>query len=414
MEVFELRYIKRIRFTLRYLGAWPTHVFEDCVTTKLSVIRRYGYTMLLCVVCSLGMVFQVQYLIKYKGILGFIDLGQTCLTLLICCVFCQRTTLLTQRTYRELIKDFVLTFHLTHHRNNSEFSLKMCNRVNKICEIATIVQLVQIYITALMFNIVPLYNNYKAGMFSSDRPVNGTFELSTYYDLPFDQNTDLWYTILCIYNFYASFNVSCMFCCHDLLICVFVFHIWGHLTIFEHKLNYFPRPRKAVGSKTDPLRYSFEENKEVANGLREIIKQYLMIKEFLANTSATYSVTLCVYYGFHLVSDCILLLECSTLDADALAKYGMVTLVVFQQMIQLSVVFELISSKGDTLVDAVYGLPWECMDNGNRRTVLILQQIVQQSLALKACNMVPVGVQTMVAVLKASYSYFMMLNTFAN
>ncbi|XP_073961127.1 uncharacterized protein [Choristoneura fumiferana] len=54
------------------------------------------------------------------------------------------------------------------------------------------------------------------------------------------------------------------------------------------------------------------------------------------------------------------------------------------------------------------------MDNSNRRTVLILLQTVQQSLALKACNMVPVGVQTMQAVIKASFSYFMMLRTFAN
>nr|AIT69868.1 olfactory receptor 1b [Ctenopseustis herana] len=412
MEVFDLGYIKRIRFTLRYLGAWPNHVFEDCVTTKWSAIRRYWYTMLLSAMSGTGMVSQAMYLIGNVGVLGFIDLGQTCLIFLISCVFFQRTTLPLQSTYRENIKDFILTFHLTHHKNKSEFALKMCNRVNRICEIATIVQFGQIYITSFMFNIVPLYINYRSGMLSSDKPANGTYELSIYYAVPFDMN-GFWYTVLCIYNCYGSFNVCCMFCFHDLLVCVFVFHIWGHLTIFEHKLNYFPRPRKAVGSKTDPMRYSYEENKEVASGLREIVKQYLMIKEFLANTSATYSVTLCVYYGFHLVSDCILLLECSSLDADALAKYGMVTLVVFQQLIQLPVVFELISSKGDALVDAVYGLPWECMDNSNRRTVLILLQIVQQSLALKACNMVPVGVQTMVAVLKASYSYFMMLNTFA-
>nr|AIT69867.1 olfactory receptor 1a [Ctenopseustis herana] len=412
MEVFDLGYIKRIRFTLRYLGAWPDHVFEDCVATKFSAIRRYGYTLLLLAMSSTGMVSQVKYLIGNMGILGFIDLGQTCLIFLLSGVFVQRTTLPLQSTYRENIKDFVLTFHLTHHKSKSEFALKTYKKVNQICEIATIVQFVQIYVTAVMFNIVPLYSNYKSGMFSSNKPANGTYELSIDYAVPFEM-TGVWYTVMFLYNCYAVFNVCCMFCFHDLLVCIFVFHIWGHLTIFEHKLNYFPRPRKAVGSKTDPMRYSYEENKEVANGLKEIIKQYLMIKEFLANTSVTYSLTLCVYYGFHLVSDCILLLECSTLNVDALVKYGMVTLVVFQQLIQLSVVFELISSKGDALADAVYGLPWECMDNSNRRTVLILLQVVQQSLALKACNMVPVGVQTMVAILKASGSYFMMLNTFA-
>ncbi|XP_073961126.1 uncharacterized protein isoform X2 [Choristoneura fumiferana] len=345
------------------------------------------------------MVAQVTYLFKNKGILKFIYLGQTCITLLMSCVFCQRTTLPMLTTYHGILKDFISKFHLTHHKHTSEFSLHTYNRVNKLCEMATIIQHIQLFTSALMFNIGPIYSNYKSGMFSSDEPVNGTFEHSVSYALPFAQNNKAWYTVICLYNFYVSYNVGCMFCCHDLLICLIVFHIWGHLNIFEHNLNFFPRPN-TDDARTVPLRYSYEENKQVAQRLQDIVKYYIIIKEFLANTSSAYSVTLCVYYGFHLVSDCVLLLECSTLDPGAVATYGLLTLVVYQQLIQLSVIFELISSKTDPLVNAVYGLPWECMDNSNRRTVLILLQTVQQSLALKACNMVPVGVQTMQAQIK--------------
>lgn len=87
MDVFDLRYMRKIRFTLWTLGGWPSFVFEDAPITKWRLIRRCGYTLFLCVVCSLGMVGQTLYLTKNKGILEFVDLGQTCLTLLFCCVF---------------------------------------------------------------------------------------------------------------------------------------------------------------------------------------------------------------------------------------------------------------------------------------------------------------------------------------
>nr|AIT72005.1 olfactory receptor 45b [Ctenopseustis obliquana] len=414
MDAFDLRYMKRIRFTLRTIGAWPNHVFEDLPTSKLAAISRYGYTSFLFTICCIGMVAQAVYLVNNKGTLPFIDLGQSCLTLLCCIVYIGRTMLPLQTAYQELIKKFASKFHLIHHKNMTDFSAKMYDKVNKICEIATIVEHIQLYMAAFMFNIAPLYLNYSAGMLSLDRPVNATFDHSVYYALPVDPTDGFWFTIICVYNWYVSYNLACVFTCQDLQICVFVFHIWGHLTIFEHNLNYFPRPRIHVGSKTEPLRYSNEEKVEVAAELKDIIKHYIMIKQFVVQTSDTYSVTLCVYLGFHLVSDCILLLECSPLEIDALVKFGFMTVALYQQLIQVSVVFELISSKGDGLADAVYGLPWECMDDGNRRTVLILLQVVQQSLPLKACGMVPIGVQTMLAILKASFSYFLMLRTFAN
>uniref|UniRef100_A0A0K8TVC9 Odorant receptor n=1 Tax=Epiphyas postvittana TaxID=65032 RepID=A0A0K8TVC9_EPIPO len=412
MDALELRYVQRIRFTLGTVGAWPSHVFEDNPSKKWAVLRRYGYTSVLCILCGFGMVAQAMYLKKYKSTLQFINLGHTCLTLLMSCVFCQRTTLPLFRTYRETMKDFFLRFHLSHHKYTSEFSLQTCNRVNRFCEIATIIQHVQLYTAAFLFNTVQHYQNYKSGMFNSDKSNNGTYEHAVAYYLPFDQSTGVGFTVICIYNFYVSFNFSVIFCCHDLVICVIVFHIWGHMHIFEHDLNFFRRPNAVNG--VESLKYSCEENIQVALGLKEIVKRYIMIKEFLSNTSEAYSVTLCVYFGFHLVTDCVLLLECSSLDPTALGMYGMTTFVVYQLLIQLSVVFEIISSKGDALIDAVYGLPWECMDISNRRTVLILLQIVQQPLSLKACGMVPVGVQTMLTVIKASFSYFMMLRTFAN
>uniref|UniRef100_A0A0K8TU75 Odorant receptor n=2 Tax=Epiphyas postvittana TaxID=65032 RepID=A0A0K8TU75_EPIPO len=412
MDAMDLRYMKRLRFSLMSVGAWPDHVFKD--STKLSVFKKFGFSIILFIICCVSIVAQLAYLIINKKVLAFIDIGRSLVPFLMSFVYAERTTLPMRSSYRSVIEEFVLKFHLIHHKNKSEYTMKMSNKVNRICEIVTIVQHLQLYVAGFLFWVVPLCQNYSTGMLSSDRPANVTFRHSVHYTLPFDQNSAITITMVCIFNWVASYNVGCLLCCHDLQVCVFVFHIWGHLNIIKHNLNNFPRPRVPVNAKSVPLRYSNEESKDVAVGLKEIIQHYIMTKDFVSKISNAYSISLCVYYTLHLVCDCVLLLECSTLEPEALATYAFMTLVMFQQLIQVSVVFELISTKGDPLADAVYGLPWECMDNSSRRTVLILLQIVQQSLAVKACGMVPVGVQTMLAVLKASLSYFLMLRTFAN
>nr|AIT69873.1 olfactory receptor 7 [Ctenopseustis herana] len=414
MDVFNLRYMKRIRFTMRSIGAWPDHEFEDHPTTRLSAIRRYGYTTFLFTICSIGMVAQAMYLINNRDTLSFIDSGQTILTFFLCTVYIQRTLLPMQTSYREVIKEFSLNFNLVHYKDKSDYSAKMSNRIDKICEILSTIIHIQIYVASFFFNAVPLIINWNDGMFGPDRPANATFDHSVSYALPFNHQTYFRYTLIVVYNWYVSYNLSCVFCCQDLLIYVIVIHIWGHLKIFEHNLNNFPRPKINMKAGTNLAWFTKEENKDVHNRLKEIIQTYLHIKKFIETTSTAYSKTILVYYGFHLVTDCVLLLECSTMDPKALLKYGAITIVSYQQLIELSVVFELISSKSDGIINSVYDLPWECMDNSNRKTVLILLQIVQESLAVKAGGMVPIGLQTMVAVLKASFSYFMMLSAFAD
>lgn len=153
---------------------------------------------------------------------------------------------------------------------------QMYDKVNRICEIATIIQHVQIYIAATMYNVAPFYNNFRNGMLSSNRPANVTLEFSVNYYLPVDQNKVGWFTLVSLYNCYVSYNLGFMLCCHDLQICVFVFHIWGHLNLFEHNLNNFPRPN-AVNANI--FRYTNEEMKEVTAKLKQIIQYYIMIKE---------------------------------------------------------------------------------------------------------------------------------------
>ncbi|GBP37560.1 hypothetical protein EVAR_34595_1 [Eumeta japonica] len=52
-------------------------------------------------------------------------------------------------------------------------------------------------------------------------------------------------------------------------------------------------------------------------------------------------------------------------------------------------------TESEKLIDAVYAVPWECMDVPNRRAVLMLLRRVQTPIRISALGIADVGVQTM-------------------
>ncbi|XP_026319125.1 uncharacterized protein LOC113229668 [Hyposmocoma kahamanoa] len=354
---------------------------------------------------------QIQYIRDHTGKLSFFELGHSYITALMTAIN-HRVTLMSKKEYRELGRLFVDEMHLFHHRNMSEYAMKTYNQVHKICTLFTNYLLLQMMCGVLLFNTSPMLHNLTTGMYSRNPPVNGTFVHSCYYALPFDYTTNfIGYLVIFFTNCVLTFDAGSCLCVYDLYISLIVFHAWGHLKILDYHLRHFPLPAMAgkVNEITNPVLYSEEESKEVTALLKKHINHHRIIMNFVQTCSDAFGTVLCAYFTFHQVCCCILLLECSAMDKTSLMEYGILTMIVFQQLIQVSIVFELIGSKSETLMDAVYSLPWEYMDVLNRKIVLFFLYKIQTPIAVKAAGIVPVGVQTMAGILKTSVSYFVML-----
>ncbi|KAI8423858.1 hypothetical protein MSG28_012863 [Choristoneura fumiferana] len=336
MDVFDMRYMKRIRLTLRCIGGWPNHMFEDVPASKLSVISRYGYTCLLCTLCCFAIVAQITYLRKNMETLKFIDLGQTYLTILMSFVYLGESLVdaVYQVPWECMDTGNRRTVLILLQIVQQTLSVKACgmvpvgvqtmlatyNRVNKLCEMATIIQHIQLFTSALMFNIGPIYSNYKSGMFSSDEPVNA-----------------------------------------------------NKMDVFD--MRYMKRIRLTLRCIGGWPNHMFED---VPASKLSVISRY------------GYTCLLCTLCCFAIVAQITYLRK--NMETLKFIDLGQTYLTILMSFVYL----------GESLVDAVYQVPWECMDTGNRRTVLILLQIVQQTLSVKACGMVPVGVQTMLACMAKS------------
>ncbi|XP_063545799.1 uncharacterized protein LOC134753789 [Cydia strobilella] len=408
----DLDYIRVIRLFLDTAGHWPNEQFGP-KTMRTRILSIYHMLILpLLVYAEISALCLVRVRMRTGD---FIDLGQDYLCILLSFVMITRLTLIFQGKFCSHLKNFVSKFHLVEHKHESEFAAKEYRKINIICRIATVVILLQAFLALVMFNVVPIYLNIQAGLFTdrAHRPPNATFVHSVNYYFIIDQYKDaIGYTIVSLLNAYISYICAVAFCGLDLLIYIMVFHILGHFNILVDKMRSFPRPISVSDKSEESSERQY--NDEAFKILKNLIQHDQFIKEFLNDTSNTFDFTLCICHMFHVVSGCISILEISPMTAEALTRYGPLIFLLYSQLIQMSVIFELISSKSNTLSDEAYALPWELMDDRNRKTLLLFLVNVQRPRSLKAGGLVPVGVLTMSQILKNSLSYFLMLRTLGN
>ncbi|CAH0399965.1 unnamed protein product [Chilo suppressalis] len=409
----QLWYMTTVRFFFHYLDTWPYAMFDEKVPAYPFRGRKFLFVMwtLTFYVCA-------WFLITSIGVVGFIELAQCYITIFLNCVGTYRATVTWRPKFQQLLKQFVTELHLLLHQHKSKYYKEISDRVHSICLLCTRMLVVEIIMAVLMFNIPPIVNNYRAGMLSTTRPVNGTFEPTfnlafPYVDTESKSLSD--YIPMTIVQVYLTVDCTVCLLIFDCLSSLILFHVWGHIKILIYNLNNVPVPKTSSQFELneDPLFYSSEEDIMIKNILKENIEHHIMINQFLDKYSLTFGSSYCALYLFHQVSLCILLFACSELDASSLSKYGCITFIVLQQLIQMSVVVELVTSEAQKVMNAVYSVPWERMSASNRKMVAVFLLNAQNPMQFKAMGMVPVGVQTMAAILKTSFSYFMLLRTFA-
>ncbi|XP_061726625.1 putative odorant receptor 59c [Cydia pomonella] len=399
----DFKYVAQLRFVMTTIGSWP---YKQFGRNQLAAILSIYNAFLILVGTTLS-VLGLIYMRVNRVKLSFFDLGHTILCWTFDTLYLQR--LLTARTskYQEIIKDYLLDFHLFYFKGRSPYAEKVHVQIHIISGMFTIYVMWQMFIGVSLFIFMPWFNNYNRGMFSENRPQNSTFEHSVYYYLPEAvYTTEKGHWMLFIFNIPISYVTTIGLCVFDLLLILIVFQIWGHLRILKHNLQNIPLPENSI-------MYSVEENNNIRMLLKENISHHNFIIKFVDRCSDAFSEYLFGFYLFMQFITCILLLEVTSFTADSLAKYGPLTIGMHQQLIQVSILFEMLNTKSEQLVDAVYAIPWEHMDTKNRRTVLFFLHRIQSPVSLKAAKVVPVGVNTMSAVLKTTFSYYMMLKALA-
>nr|BAI66608.1 odorant receptor [Ostrinia scapulalis] len=410
-----LKYFKSVRTFMVAPGAWPAEIFGE----KLSVLVIF-HRATLPYHTSLIVVGKFYYIWMHMDELSFLDLGHMIITALLGTLTAVRSVVPQLQSYHKLLLKFINLMHLMHSTNKGPYYNQMNDTVDKVSSFYTKFSLVIIFFSCSMFNFIPLCNNV-ANVFIF-KTENYTLEFSLYYQYPGIDPSDYFMTTS-IYNAYLSYNCAIMVFGLDLILFLIIFQIIGHVYILRYNLENFRWPKNKVVFKLgDILKYKMnesitsemfdaEENKEVHFKLAECIEHHKEIIGFTDELSALFGPILACTYLFHLVGCSLLLLECSEGGYGAMLRYGPLTLLIYGQLIQMSVIFEMLGSETEKLPDSAYFLPWECMDTSNRRTACIMLHKMQYKISLKALGLAAVGVSTMTGILKTTFSYYAFLQT---
>ncbi|GBP37587.1 hypothetical protein EVAR_34623_1 [Eumeta japonica] len=258
------------------------------------------------------------------------------------------------------------------------------------------------YVAWIVYNIPPIYHNYQIGAFTNNRIENSTLEFCAYYTIPKHDQEKMWIPIT-ILNFYLTCAVASYHCILDLYLSLAVFQIVGHLYILKHSLTSIPRPKNKTFIEVYDMpvaveMFDDEENKQVYKDISECISHHCMIIRFTDEVSVLFGPTIAISYLFHLFGCCLSLLQVLSGDYKALTHYGVFTFAIFGQLCHISILFEVLGATSEKLIDAVYAVPWECMDVPNRRAVLMLLRRVQTPIRISALGLADVGVQTMLGI----------------
>nr|AXY83409.1 putative odorant receptor 39 [Conopomorpha sinensis] len=145
-------------------------------------------------------------------------------------------------------------------------------------------------------------------------------------------------------------------------------------------------------------------------GNNNIIHVFIYLR-FAKDISSIFKVGNTCTYIYFLSGSCVLLFICSSLDPEVLSQFLPVTFITFGNLIQTSIIYELVTAVSDRLPATVYNTPWELMDNGNRRTLLIFLQRLQTPVRIEAFGSLKIGLESMAAILKTTFSYYLFLKT---
>uniref|UniRef100_A0AAU6NDI3 Odorant receptor n=1 Tax=Mythimna loreyi TaxID=667449 RepID=A0AAU6NDI3_9NEOP len=413
----DYNYMRALRVVLRIISGWPGKALGEKSLPIEGMGHAYYNTILALVYLAAG----AAYLKKNRHKYEFLELGQLYIVLLMNMLCCTRAfTLCLSQKYRRVAKTFIQEIHLFYFKHKSDFAMKIHVTVHLLSYFSTVYLTSMLVLAACLFNLIPMYANYNSGKYHDLQ--NRTYEQAINCLYPWNYETSLsGYIVAMLSGWYGTFLCGSSVSMFDLFLCLMIYNLWGHFKILIYNLENFPRPAAevvdAAGEERSEMRigsemYSQSELDEVASLLKDAIQYHKLIVDFTNDMSDAFGMALFLYYSFHQVTGCLLLLECSTMTVAALSRYLPLTFIMFGELILLSIIFETIGTMSEKLRDAVYSVPWEYMDTKNRRTVLIFLIRVQEPIHVKAGGIMDVGVTTMASILKTSFSYFAFLRTF--
>ncbi|XP_053612383.1 uncharacterized protein LOC128676345 [Plodia interpunctella] len=296
--------------------------------------------------------------------------------------------------YRVCVTNFMKEFHLYHFQHENKYNKKKAIKTERFSLFIQCFLILSIFLDALMWFITSLAKN----TIHLEEIHNKTMILQggTYIWMPFDHtyNFKNWILLEIFFMTYLQFGIGLVIFCVDIMTFTFMLHLIGHLDILKNDIE----SQDWIGLSDLAVRQK----------LVDIHNRYTFIKRNFKTFEAAYGINIGAIFLFNLIADSLLMYLLMFNEKENQMLYFIMAFYFFNILIALSYATEKIRKLSEDVFIAIYSCPWESMALSNQKTLLLMLVQSQELLDFKACGY-SIGYQPMISIIKATFSYYVML-----
>nr|QEI46846.1 odorant receptor 30 [Galleria mellonella] len=377
--------------TFMAMGDQELWGFRNCKNSvfKINRVLVLGYA-------PISLVFQIVFLFANYEKLTFETMGIIFIILPVSILINIELFIAQMKKYKEILKRFFTEVHLYYFKEHDAFTKTVLLRAERYVFLLMCSFVLLVVVDGFLWVIIPVFSNLKNKELILNK--KRTFLTGIYLWLPFDYlyNYRNWQIVHTVNVFVMIYSSILLAFGNSIHLCI-IFHLIGHIKILKYKIE---------SPKWNEL-----SQEEVKNILVDILKYHAFIKGIKNVLQDVFGLSIGGIYLLNLFVDSLILYQLMMGGTDSVAIYALMVFNLMFELIVISFIIEELRIQTDDISDIIYSIPWEDMSIPNKKTILMMLAQAQTPLMFKAAAGIKTGVQPMIDIFKATFSYYVMLKS---
>nr|AOG12914.1 odorant receptor [Eogystia hippophaecolus] len=302
------------------------------------------------------------------------------------------------KKYENLMKSFITNIHLHNYKEEDSVVKATIIKIERYSRSMAYCVIFLVNFSWMLWSVIPFVNNLN----NKEAIHNKTMLMQSclYMWMPIEYEYDFkkW-LITHFINIYLM-GVGCaLLAIPDIINYTMAMHLIGHVILLKHKI---------VSSFPTEL-----NDKEVKQKLKDLVEYHCFILKLFKDVESVFGINISTNYFINLLIDSLLLYQLMNQEKGDKTSllFGITIVICMGGLIIMSFILEEIRKQSDDLPESLYGISWENWNVSNQKSLLIILAQLQPELAFVGAGGLRTGVTPMVAIIKSTISYYLMLKS---
>nr|ATV96622.1 odorant receptor 1 [Eriocrania semipurpurella] len=307
------------------------------------------------------------------------------------------------------LRSFFETNHLSQLEVQDDYSMKISSNTEKNARLAYVAYMALMTTAFIIPMIDDMSANYLAGGFSTSMNVTIVNTMNMAVPLNVETNPIEWFCTFFFYFFSMFFQMLILVPQQDFILFYIVYHELIHWRILKSRMLNISL---IINNNNEDEAYVGSLEKEIYENLKECIRYHNFILKFHKEIQNIYGFLFKTIYFLVVIYACCTALMLTDSRAGNLNKYATLLAATYIYLFSWTMFFSQLKHASGEVGEVAYSLPWSCMSKRCRQALAMMVMRAQTPVGFRVYGSIETSLETMVQIVKGSYSMYATLNNF--